>query len=143
MPEGMPTPQDLEDVLVATGNITDSSTIFEMTVGKILLASAYVGEQPEQLAAFINFDIDAVRDICDRLTQSGVFGAGNDHESDYFRDDDTGVVALGMDMACGLGWLERSRNDKGEPAYRMTQDGCQYVENELLPRAKGKKNANP
>lgn len=108
-------------------------------VGRLLLLSAFVGEDDERLQIATGMPIQQIFSITATLHKNGVFGKWIDHYHDYFEDEHSGII-LNCDMACGQDMLERSLID-GQAHWKMIEAGLKYVEEKLLPRLKkeGKK----
>ena len=108
----------------------------DFPIGRILIFSAFVGEDDERLQIATGMPIDLIFKISGTLIKNGVFGKGIDHYHDYFENDHSGI-ALCCDMACGKNMLKRGLKD-GEPSWVMCEDGIKYVE-EVLLKGKGRK----
>jgi hypothetical protein len=67
------------------------------------------------------------------LIKNGVFGAGLDHYKEYFENEYSGLILNG-DIACGQNMLRRGSKN-GETAWKITEEGMKYVENDLLPHS--------
>lgn len=97
------------------------------SIGLVLLFSAYVGENAEQLEIMTALPSAVVSCIIELLKKNGVFAAGLDHWEDYWTNRDGAGITLNCDIACGQNLLKRGVL-MGEPSWVMTQDGCSYVE---------------
>lgn len=107
----------------------------EINAGKILLFSAYVGEDSEQLAIATGLSLEDVRRISSNLQKANVFGKEVNHSKEYLGNDLSGL-ALILDIQCAGGHLQRSTpKDNGEPTWKCTEEGLDYVEQELLPKS--------
>jgi len=112
----------------------------EMPVGKILLFSAFVGEDDIALSSLTGLPIEEVFSISKTLIKNGVFGAGLDHYRDYFIDDHS-AITLNCDIACGKNMLIRGCVD-GEPTWKNTAEGKLEVER-IIERKRQAKEAKP
>ena len=131
MEKDVPTIEQV-DTVISDPNICGSENGKERMVAKILIFSAYVGEDEVQLSILSGLPLEAVKRISAMLKKNGVFGAGIDHHADYLENESSGVV-LNCDIACGTNHLKRSVKD-GEAAWKMTDEGLSYVEEKLLPK---------
>ncbi len=99
-------------------------------VAKILIFSAFVGEDETQLSLMSGEDLLRTQEVCEALKKAGVFGTGVNHFEDYFRGEGMGIT-FNCDLACGQGMLKRSMKD-GKATWQMTEQGSDYVQNDLL-----------
>lgn len=127
------TPEEAEIVLSSKDGCGLEPNSPDMTIGKVLLFSAWVGEDIPQLSIVSGLPETEVFAIAEKLTHAGVFGSGDDHAADYLGD--SGGLCLSLDVSCGMGQLRRG--DDSTPAnqtWQMTEAGLDHVERELLPR---------
>jgi hypothetical protein len=108
----------------------------EFPIGRILIFSAFVGEDEAKLAELAQLPIKQVFEISAILHRNGVFGKGIDHYKDYFEDEHSGIC-LNCDIACGKKMLQRGQQD-GKASWKMLEEGLKYVEEELLGKKKGR-----
>jgi len=128
----MPSIEEVETMLTDP-DLCGASEI-EMPIGKVLLFSAFVGEEDAALAKATGMPLQLVFEVTKILIKNGVFGRDLDHYKDYF-EDKKGSIALNCDLACGKNMLQRSERD-GVAVWKMTEEGTKYVEQKLLPQSK-------
>jgi hypothetical protein len=107
----------------------------ELPIGTVLIYSAYVGEDERELSRLSRLSMAYVAELCGNLRKNGVFGKQINHFSDYMESKNGGMT-LALDISCGLNLLQRGSRD-GEATYKMTDEGIDYVENDLLKRVAG------
>jgi len=104
----------------------------DIAAGKILLFSAYVGENPEQLAIASGMELSRVQEMVGNLIDASVFGKGLDHAI-YISDDKNSWMTLMLDICCAQGRMARGNpHPDGEPTWKMSEDGIRYVEKDLM-----------
>jgi hypothetical protein len=108
----------------------------ELPVGKVLIFSAFVGEDDAKLVAVSGVPLEQVFSITKMLIKNGVFGVGIDHHKDYFENPHS-TICLNCDIACGRDMLKRTTKN-GEAHYQMTEPGLKHVEEEILSKPEGR-----
>ena len=99
---------------------------YSRAIHKILLFSAFVGEDFHTLSLASRVDAKAVSEIIAALRTSNVFGCGLNHYEDYFLSTDSGIH-LQLDSQCGLGYMTRVAVKPR--SWAMTASGIEYAEN--------------
>jgi hypothetical protein len=128
-------PEEVKSMLGSNEYLGEASSEDSIAIGSVLIFSAFVGEDPEQLAIASGLTLGMVRGVADRLRVSGVFGIGEDHFCSYFENENSGIQII-CDVQCGEGILRRGEPSNGSPTFVMTPKGIEYVEKTLIPRIK-------
>lgn len=126
----MPSIQEIENILIEA-KVVEVGDDASMRIGKVLIASAYVGEDSKQLAIACGLAESEVVLVISGLRAGNVFGRNVNHAEDYLEGEESGLT-LQLDIGCATGKMRR--DDAKEPSYSLTRVGKDYVEQELLPQ---------